>query len=501
MKKIVSLFLLIISLSINAIAQQLPELLQPELQKAQQGDMKAQSFIGETYYWGYENIEKDYNKAFYWFRKAAEQGEPYAQYNLGCMYSKGQGVAQNDKEAMVWIEKAANQGIAAAQNLAGTYYEDGIGVSPNQEKAVYWYRKAAEQGNANSQWALGVCYMLGKGVQMDKYEANKWFRKSAEQGYYLGEYQLGVSYFYGEGVQQNYEEAAKWLTKVVEADVNEDISAFAYELCEVATLKADNPLLSSTSSYTDDNGYKASENSSYSSTNSYSTNNGYYASGYYDKSGRRSSWEFNCPKGYVRTFGLSVGYVSKEWTYQNEDYKESWSIFDNKWLNGLQIGLRYEPLFKYGFGLDVGLYYEYYYDRSEELIDTDEWGEYSYRISFSEHVLHIPIHAEYRLNFSESFQMFFYAGFDFDCGLYGKFAFTEVGADEPYGVMDEDIYSEDILLDRQRCNFSFAFGGGLRFKALQLNAGTGMGLVNMSDSPEYKVKQNNPLKISLAVMF
>ncbi len=498
MKKFFSLFLLIISFAISAVAQQLPKEVQSELQKAQQGDVEAQCNMGDIYYDGYKEIEKDYNQSYYWFRKAAEQNHPRAQYNLGISYFHGQGVAQDYKEALVWIEKAANQGLSNAQNLAGICYELGRGVSPNQEKAVYWYRKAAEQGNANSQWALGMCYMNGEGIQKNEYLAFEWFRKSAELGYYKGEYNLGVCYYWGTGVQQDYREAAKWLKKVADADNSlSDLASFLYE---EAMAKANNPL-SSTSSYTADNGYKASENSSYSSTSSYSTNNGYYASGYYDKSGRRSSWEFNCPKGYVRTFGLSVGYVSKEWTYQNEDYKESWSIFDNKWLNGLQIGLRYEPLFKYGFGLDVGLYYEYYYDRSEELIDTDEWGEYSYRISFSEHVLHIPIHAEYRLNFSESFQMFFYAGFDFDCGLYGKFAFTEVGADEPYGVMDEDIYSEDVLPDTQRCNFSFAFGGGLRFKALQLNAGTGMGLVNMSDSPEYKVKQNNPLKISLAVMF
>ena len=50
-----------------------------------------------------------------WFRKAAEQGEIYAQYNLGWMYGTGTGVPQDDDEAVKWFRKAAEQGHAEAQ--------------------------------------------------------------------------------------------------------------------------------------------------------------------------------------------------------------------------------------------------------------------------------------------------------------------------------------------------------------------------------------------------
>ncbi|MFT5725932.1 MAG: TPR repeat protein [Desulforhopalus sp.] len=40
----------------------------------------------------------------------AEQGHADAQYNLGLIYKKGQGVPQNNKLAYVWISLAATYG-------------------------------------------------------------------------------------------------------------------------------------------------------------------------------------------------------------------------------------------------------------------------------------------------------------------------------------------------------------------------------------------------------
>jgi len=47
----------------------------------------------------------------YWYRKAAEQEYPVAQYNLGVRYDNGQGVPQDYKQAVYWFSKAAEQGI------------------------------------------------------------------------------------------------------------------------------------------------------------------------------------------------------------------------------------------------------------------------------------------------------------------------------------------------------------------------------------------------------
>ncbi|MEG2465569.1 MAG: SEL1-like repeat protein, partial [Kiritimatiellia bacterium] len=38
-----------------------------------------------------------------------------AQYNLGCCYLKGEGVARDEAEAVEWWRKAAAQGVAEAK--------------------------------------------------------------------------------------------------------------------------------------------------------------------------------------------------------------------------------------------------------------------------------------------------------------------------------------------------------------------------------------------------
>ncbi len=55
-------------------------------------------------------IQKDDVKAFEWYSKAAAQGDPSAQFNLGLMYLNGQGVQKDDIKAFEWYSKAAAQG-------------------------------------------------------------------------------------------------------------------------------------------------------------------------------------------------------------------------------------------------------------------------------------------------------------------------------------------------------------------------------------------------------
>ena len=58
-----------------------------------------------------------YEEAFTWFTKAANQGDIYAEYNLGICYENGNGVKRNVPEAVKWFTKAAEKGHPrAAEN-------------------------------------------------------------------------------------------------------------------------------------------------------------------------------------------------------------------------------------------------------------------------------------------------------------------------------------------------------------------------------------------------
>ena len=74
-------------------------------------------------------VPQDYAEAVKWFRKAAGQSNPMAQYNLGVMYNMGRGVTQDYAEAVKWFRKAAGQGYALAQFSLALMYDKGRGVT------------------------------------------------------------------------------------------------------------------------------------------------------------------------------------------------------------------------------------------------------------------------------------------------------------------------------------------------------------------------------------
>ena len=82
------------------------------------------------------------------WRPLAEQGDSYAQYNLGLMYDYGEGVIEDYTLAVYWYRQAAEQSHAKGQYSIGYMYASGRGIAKDDTQAVYWFRKAAEQGDA-----------------------------------------------------------------------------------------------------------------------------------------------------------------------------------------------------------------------------------------------------------------------------------------------------------------------------------------------------------------
>ena len=176
---------------------------------AELGDARSQAGLGSVYDLG----KQDYRQAAYWYTKSAEQGLSIAQYYLGLMYRKGDGVQQSDMKAVYWYTKAANQGDAAAQNNLGFMYSQGLGLIQDYEKSFLWYTKSAEQGNVNAQYGLGTLYHQGKGVAQDDEQAFYWYTKAAEQGDAEAQYNLGIRNAKGDGIQINNKQAFYWITK------------------------------------------------------------------------------------------------------------------------------------------------------------------------------------------------------------------------------------------------------------------------------------------------
>lgn len=75
---------------------------------AKQNHPTAQRLIAEFYQRGLV-LEKDLSKAFDWYLLSAEAGDKKAQHNVGCMYQRADGVAQDHEKACLWFARAAKQ--------------------------------------------------------------------------------------------------------------------------------------------------------------------------------------------------------------------------------------------------------------------------------------------------------------------------------------------------------------------------------------------------------
>src|SRR5581483_7295144 len=105
-----------------------------------------------------------------------------AQFRLGSLYEKGQGVKKNLDAARQLYQAAAERGNAKAVHNLAVLYAEGLDGKSDYKTAALWFLKAAEHGIADSQYNLGILYARGIGVEQNLPESYKWFSLAAAQG-------------------------------------------------------------------------------------------------------------------------------------------------------------------------------------------------------------------------------------------------------------------------------------------------------------------------------
>ena len=164
--------------------------------KAKEGDSASRILLG-----GFYEDNKDYDSAFYWYKKAAESGHSAAQLMLGMCYYYGRGVAQDynrDFECFLKAEGSANFWLAKCY-----YY--GHGSAQNFKKAFELFKETEKSvpENMENKLLLGKCYYYGRGVEADIKKAVSYFSEAAEYFLPEGEYWPASCLFKGEGVERD----------------------------------------------------------------------------------------------------------------------------------------------------------------------------------------------------------------------------------------------------------------------------------------------------------
>lgn len=115
---------------------------------AENGNAEAQVSLGEYYYERYEcathegmtirklqmmeleklDSVKDLDRAAYWWKESATNGEPYGMYLIGLAYKNGKGVKTDLDQAVKWIKKSAALKDPSALLELGDLYRDGVKV-------------------------------------------------------------------------------------------------------------------------------------------------------------------------------------------------------------------------------------------------------------------------------------------------------------------------------------------------------------------------------------
>ena len=182
------------------------------LKKAANNDhVMAQSILAKHYYYGGYAVERNFKEAFFWGKKAADEGNEESQYGIGRMYLNGDGVTQNRTEAFTWFKRAADRGQVDAKFELGLMYLNGDGVIQNRTEAFKWFKRAADKGQVDAKFELGLMYYNGVDGQIDYLNAVKYLTPFAEQN---DEEAIRVLFKIfssgGYGVPKNLEKAAQY---------------------------------------------------------------------------------------------------------------------------------------------------------------------------------------------------------------------------------------------------------------------------------------------------
>ena len=420
----------------------------------------------------------------------SRHGNTYKGYYAGLYYLCGviyslpneKGHNYNARKSVDNFKKAIELGhVQSAYTLYNIYLcDDNYDNYLTDEEASYYLEWAAENGHLGAILMEGTVAEYGDPKNINK--ANEWYIKGANLGDPFCMARLGKNLI---SSGERKKEGCDWLRKALEGNKLENqLKAYSYLVIQdhwwpksrsdIQSL-LDNTI-TSTTTYT-------SSSATSSSNASYQTTSGIFSYGKHHDSFNEAKDDFDG--------GLSIGYIQKQWVadYDNGE-TEKMGMFDEKYLQGIQIGYRYDPQFAAGFGINTGLFYEYCWEKSNEGYD----GHGKFHYTYEEHGIYLPLHLKFTMNFSKWFQFSLYGGAGANYIFSGNVYLREDGTTYD----SSSVLSED---DWRQWNFMIEYGASLRINTIQVDFTMSQGTTNWSDDNTYKIKQGRPLAVSMTFCF
>jgi len=157
--------------------------------------------------------EERHAEAARYFRMAALQDVPEAQFNFAQMQAEGVGVPKNEEEAFLMFKKAAVKGLPQAQYNVGIFLAEGRGTARSVPESIRWLRQAAVKGHSSARVYMAALLLRGEiqGLNAQQVaETASWINDEALRGVKQAQFYMGLMTARGVGVQPDAEEAYFW---------------------------------------------------------------------------------------------------------------------------------------------------------------------------------------------------------------------------------------------------------------------------------------------------
>jgi TPR repeat protein len=178
---------------------------------AEEGEPEAMSFLAIAYLSG-EGTKRDTVRGMFWLDRAARtERDPRGMNALGVVYENEQGRARRYYLARHWYEEAAKKGYAEAMRNLGRHYRMGVGgIGRSDSLALVWYEKAVRAGSVDAMVDIGRMYEQGLAGRRNLGEALRFYRAAAAAGSPLGMHAMGRVHQEAVGVHRDYAQARAW---------------------------------------------------------------------------------------------------------------------------------------------------------------------------------------------------------------------------------------------------------------------------------------------------
>lgn len=173
-----------------------------------------------------KGIKKDIEKAFEWYKEAADNGNADAQYWCGYCYLCGMGTLRNTKKVLDYFKKATKQGHVRARihlqyilktNILITSYDEMIyfGIQEFKERnySELHFRLYRVWNRTRNEYIYSLLDNASNYFIHKPDEAFLFYQSNALRGEEFSQYQMALCYYYGIHVQANEEKFISWLEK------------------------------------------------------------------------------------------------------------------------------------------------------------------------------------------------------------------------------------------------------------------------------------------------